>query len=276
MQLSYKFKPVLVEEVDYIVHKGKKRDFPRSLHTHAPGYHEMLYADYGEMIVTVDATDIPVRPGECIFICGGTRHTSAGEAGAPFDYLNIGFYGKPPLSLFGKSIPVNRRCLELLEILKQESTQEMPYCREAIASYLTELIVNFLRQIEVSVPDKLPESANLRRYQSKVVNRAMKVIADEYAKPLTLRHLSRAAGIGESRLRALIKIETGETFSTILHKQRITAAKHLLSEETFSLEEIANAVGYQYPAFFFTVFKRVTGMTPMAYSRSLGEPTEKA
>lgn len=37
-----------------------------------------------------------------------------------------------------------------------------------------------------------------------------------------------------------------------------------------------NAAGYKYPAFFFKIFKLLTGMTPNAYSKSLGEPTEKA
>ena len=275
MNVSYKIKPVLVQEIEYVTHKGKKRDYPGQLHFHGPRYHEMIYADYGKINVILDGTEIPIHPGECIFIRGGSTHSFTGEAGAPFDYLNITFFGKPPLSLFGKSIPVNRRCLEFLERLKQESIQQMPYCREIIGASITELIAYLLRQIEVSVPNKLPESANLRRYQSEVVNRAMKVIAEEYSKPLTLRHLSQAAGIGASRLRILIKIQTGENFSTILHKQRITAAKHLISEGTFSLQEISNAVGYSYTAFFFKIFKRLTGMTPKAYSQSLGEPTEK-
>jgi AraC-like DNA-binding protein len=276
MQLNYIIEPVFVEEVCYVVHKGKKRDFSGTMHAHGPKYHEIIYLDYGKINVALDGSDIHVHPGECILIHGGSKHSFTGESGAPFDYLNITFRGTPPLSLFSRSIPVNRRCLEILERLKQESLLEMPYCREVIASSLTELVAHLLRQVEVSIPDKLPESANLRRYQSEVVNRAMKVIADRYSKPLNLRHLSQAAGIGESRLRKLLKIETGETFSTILHKQRITAAKHLLSEGAFSLEEISNAVGYQYPAFFFKIFKRLTGMTPKAYSQSLGDPTENA
>jgi two-component system response regulator YesN len=103
----------------------------------------------------------------------------------------------------------------------------------------------------------------------------MKVIANEYSKPLTLKHLSQSVGIGESRLRSLIKIETGENFSTILHKQRITVAKHFLSEGIFSVEDISNAVGYEYTAFFFKIFKRITGMTPKNYASSLGDPTER-
>lgn len=275
MDISYKVKPVLVKEIYYVTHKGKKKGFQPSLHTHGVTYHEIIYADYGNMNVILDGANITVKPGECLFIRGGSEHSLASESGATFDYLNVTFGGKVPKSIFGKSIPVNRRCLELLESLKQESIQEMPYYREIIASCLTELLVYLLRQIEVSVPNKLPGSASLSRYQSEVVNRAMKVIANEYSKPLTLKHLSQSVGIGESRLRSLIKIETGENFSTILHKQRITVAKHFLSEGIFSVEDISNAVGYEYTAFFFKIFKRITGMTPKNYASSLGDPTER-
>jgi hypothetical protein len=41
------------------------------------------------------------------------------------------FKGKIPEPLLLRNLPVNRRCLELMEYLKQESIQGMPYYREA-------------------------------------------------------------------------------------------------------------------------------------------------
>jgi AraC-like DNA-binding protein len=276
MDLDYIVKQTLVKKIFLVTHKGKKRGFFHALHTHGPTYHEIIYVDYGKLNLLMDDRKIILNPGECILIRGGTKHSFAGESGAPFDYLNIEFAGNVPQSLFGKSMPVNRKCLELLEKLKQESVNEMPYCREAIACHLTDLIINLFRQINVSIPSKLPETANRHRYQLEYVNRVLAIIANEYSKPLNLGQLSRAAGIGKSRLCKLLKIETGENFSTVLHKQRVAAAKHLLSEGSFSIEHIANSVGYSNSSFFFRIFKRITGMTPKEYSQSLGEPVEKA
>lgn len=275
MKLSYEFKPCFVKNIWYVTHKGKRRNYSIRADAHLPNAHEMIYVDYGKIILVLNGVEIHVSPGECIFIPGGATHYFHGEQGSPFDYLNIMFVGDLPETFFGKKLIVNRKCLELMEKLKQESLRETPYCREIIASVLTELTARFLRQVEFSVPEKLPESANRHRYRSDIVNRALKIISDEYSKPLNRKQLSRAAGIGESRLAKLLKMETGENFSSILHRQRITAAKHLISEGTFSFEEISSAVGYQYTSFFFKIFKRITGMTPKAYSRSLGEPTEK-
>lgn len=270
---NYTISQNLVEEVQLVSHKGKRRGFRLQVHVHLPRVHEIIYVDYGKVAVTMDGSEIHVAPGECIFIPGGVWHSFVGEDDAPFDYLNIMFTGAPPPALFEKSLPVSRPCVELMEKLKQESLLEMPYRGEVVVCVLTELIARLLRQVEFAVPEKLPEAVNRHRYQSAIVNRALNVIADEYSSPLNLKELSRAAGIGESRLAKLFKIETGENFSTILHKQRITVAKHLISEDTFSLKEIANAAGYQSTSFFFKIFKRLTGMTPMAYSKSLGDPT---
>lgn len=275
MRLDYEIKPILVKKILYVTHKGKKRDFRNLPHLHPQKNHEMIFVDYGKIILTADRIKLNINPGECIFIPGGSKHSFKGEAGAPFDFLNIMFTGNVPKSLFGKSLSVNRKCLDLIGKLRQESINEQTYCREIMGCCLTELIFHLLRQTEFSVPNKLPESANIQRYQSEIINRAMSVIADEYSTPLNLKQLSRAAGIGESRLRQLLRIETGENFTKILHRQRITAAKHLLSEGTFSLENIANAVGYQSSSFFFKIFKRETGMTPKSYLMSLGEPAER-
>lgn len=275
MLLKYKFKPVLVTSVYGMSHFGMKRGKVIKAHEHLPKAIEMIFVDYGKISLKLGSKSFVVKPGECIMFSSGVKHSFAGVEGAPFDYLNIMFRGTIPSSIFNNIFPVNRKCFELMGQLKQESTQKQLHGREIIASFLTIFLGFLIRQIEGAVPENMPESVNYKRYQSEIVNRALKIIADEYSKPLNIKMLCKSVGIGESRLRQLIKRETGENFSTLLHKQRVTVAKHLLNDGTYSLAEIANAVGYNYPAFFFTIFKRITGLTPGAYAISLGEPTEK-
>ena len=275
MRIDYIVEPAWIYKVIDVTHKGKRCNFTGSPHTHRPDVYEIIYIDYGALNLTFQGAELVAKPGECIFIPPELEHSLCGRDGASFDYLNIMFKGKVPESLLLRNLPVNRRCLELMEYLKQESLQAMPYYGETVFGILTELIARFLRQVEYSVPSQLPESSTRHRYQSEIVNRAMAYIAERYSKELNLKDLSKALSVSESHLRAIIKKETGENFSTLLHKQRISAAKHLLSEGTFSVENISNAVGYAYTSFFFKIFKRLTGMTPKGYSQSLGDPAEK-
>lgn len=272
MLLQYDFKPIFVKRIYSIFHKGKKRGFRFAAQAHEKDFHEMMFVDYGRMELSLEKRKLIVNPGECIFIAGGTMHSFKGVEGAPFDFLNVMFSGKLPDYFVGKCIPVNRRCFELLSKLKQESDQEQIFAGEMIAACMTELIVTLARQTRLSVPGKMPEAANFKKYQSEYVNRALKVIADEYSRPLSMKMLCKSVGIGEGRLRQLFKVEVGKSFKMILHMQRIAAAKHLIAEGKYSIEDVAAAVGYGYPYFFFRVFKRLTGMTPGAYAISLGEP----
>jgi len=254
---------------------GKGKDVSIRPHVHNGRTNELIYVDYGRINLRIKRENIVVSPGECIFLDGKTEHSFHGLDESPFDFLNIMFEGKLPESIFGKVIPVNRKCFELAAKMKEESMEGMPYGPEVIASFLTAFIAYLIRQVNVSIPSTLKENANYKKYRSEFVNRALKAIVDEYQKPLNMETLSKAVGIGESRLRQLIRQETGENFTTHLHRQRVNVAKHLLGEANHSLQEIANTVGYRYPSFFFRIFKRITGMTPVAYSISLGEPSEK-
>lgn len=274
MQLNFDFRKSLVKRISDIGHKGKRRDSKISLHRHASYGHELIYVDYGKIHMRLDNRNIFMKSGECVFIPGGSLHSFAGEAGTHFDYLNIMFQGNLPDAIFGKSLPVNSNCHGLMERLKQESIQNIPYCKEIIACYLTELIINLLRQLTVALPDKPLDLIYSQRYRSEIVNKALSVIANSYSSPLGLKQLSKAVGVSESHLHFLLKKETGKNFSLILQEHRVAAAKHLLLDSAFPIQGIANAVGYSTQSFFFKIFKRATGMTPKSYSGSLGDPIE--
>jgi AraC-like DNA-binding protein/mannose-6-phosphate isomerase-like protein (cupin superfamily) len=274
MWINYKFKPSFVKRIIHVAHKGKKRNFNQPVHKHGPKAHEIIYVDYGELILDINDATMILNPGEAIIIPGDSPHSFSGKEGAPFDFMNIMFAGKIKESIFCQKIRVTRNCVNLLEQMKQESIQKMPDGYEIIACHLTELLIQFSRQLSSSVPGKPDEPAYSRRYRSGIVNRAMSVMASSYSKQLDLKRLSRSVGISIPHLRTVLKKETGENFTTILHKHRISAAKHLLREETSSIQDIAGAVGYSSSSFFFKVFRRQTGMTPKEYFLSLGDPSE--
>ncbi len=272
MFLRYDVKPVLVTRITYIAHMGKKENFYQREHRHDPIGHEIIFLDYGEIFLQLDGQIIVLAPGECIFIPGGAKHSFRGKEGIPFNFLNIMYRGELPPSITRKKINVSGNDRGLLDKLKHESVQGMPYSNELMTCCLTELIINIIRRTELSLPKGKPDGSFFRPYQSEIVNRALSVIANEYSTPLDIKKLSKAIGIGESSLRGILKKETGQSFISLLHERRIDAAKHFLAESTFTLGEIASATGYRSQSFFFKIFKRQTGMTPKEYALSLGDP----
>lgn len=274
MKFNYDFHPVFVNRICYITHKMKKQNFHGSPHKHDSNFYEIIFLDYGKATLILENKLITMSPGECVFVPGKIRHSFWGKAGIPFSFMNIMFHGKIPSSLLKCNMTVYKDGYDLMKRLKEESVQKNLHSNELMACYLTEFIIKMVRQKNLKIPNNLPETAIHHFYQSEIVNRAISVISNEYSKKIDLKKLSLALGVSKSHLRTLLKKETGETFGSILRKQRIATAKHLLSESTLSLEEIAGALGYSSLSFFFKVFKRSTGMTPKTYAASLGETEE--
>jgi AraC-like DNA-binding protein len=84
------------------------------------------------------------------------------------------------------------------------------------------------------------------------------------------RDIARAVGVSESTLRHAFKQTTGTTVADRLAEIRITRAKDLLRESDLSITGISDRVGYPSIHSFSRAFKRLVGMTPCEYSRSIG------
>lgn len=63
----------------------------------------------------------------------------------------------------------------------------------------------------------------------------------------------------------LIKKETGTSAQEYILAKTMEVAKELLTNSNTSINEVAYSLGYQYPQYFSTAFKRVTGYSPNQY-----------
>lgn len=69
-------------------------------------------------------------------------------------------------------------------------------------------------------------------------------------------------GFSESYFSIIFKEIMGEPYSAYLEKLRLSRAETLLRSTPRSVEEIAQAVGYNNSTTFRRAFKRVTGISP--------------
>jgi transcriptional regulator GlxA family with amidase domain len=76
-----------------------------------------------------------------------------------------------------------------------------------------------------------------------------------------------AAGIPERSIKRRFKAATGSSLMGYVQNLRIEEAKRLLESTSEPADAIADAVGYENPAFFRRLFKRCTGLTPGEYRR---------
>lgn len=65
------------------------------------------------------------------------------------------------------------------------------------------------------------------------------------------------------------KRQTGKTVITYLSDMRLTAAKTMLQQSTLPISYIAKEVGYESENYFYYIFKKSEGITPLQYRRQL-------
>jgi AraC-like DNA-binding protein len=106
--------------------------------------------------------------------------------------------------------------------------------------------------------------------------RARDLIDARYAEPLDVAAIARAAHASPAHFSRSFKAAFGETPHQYLLTRRIERAKHLLSFSSLSVTEVSLEVGCRSLGSFSAAFKRIVGMTPRDYRRSMppmGIPT---
>lgn len=94
-----------------------------------------------------------------------------------------------------------------------------------------------------------------------------KIAVHENISAITPEDLARITCMSYSKFRKIFKEYTGFAPSQYIQEVRITMAKELLTNTSKSIKEIAIELGYENKDYFFTVFKKVTGNTPITYRR---------
>ncbi len=97
------------------------------------------------------------------------------------------------------------------------------------------------------------------------VAKIKKYILHNFSQDLSLEEICNFAEISTSHANKLFRKHEGISIKTYLNQYRIKIAKEKINEGRFLIEEIANYVGFSNSTYFYKVFKKSTGMTPMQY-----------
>lgn len=101
-----------------------------------------------------------------------------------------------------------------------------------------------------------------------VIWKAKKYVDKHYDEDMSIKELAYRVGINSNYLSTLFKKETGKTFTKYLTDLRIDNAKRLLADTSANVAQISRSVGYQDPGYFYRVFKKETGQTPLNYRKN--------
>lgn len=102
-------------------------------------------------------------------------------------------------------------------------------------------------------------------YQSQAVDRAIAYIRANYNRDINLTLISEHVNMNPAYFSVMFKKKTGLGVVEYITDIRMEVAKKLLLETEMKTYQIAEATGYNDPAYFSNTFKRHNGATPQEY-----------
>lgn len=159
-----------------------------------------------------------------------------------------------------------------------ESTHVHPF-------YIDRMSSDFSVKIEKAVNESQLEALALqmlRKYCTMVKNYSTKNLSAlvekcvhqihfHYTEPLSLEILAQANSVSTSYLSALFHKETGSTITAFINETRINRSILLLNTTNLSINEIASQCGFSDANYYTRTFKKIKGITPMMYRKTVSK-----
>ena len=93
-------------------------------------------------------------------------------------------------------------------------------------------------------------------------------IEAHYHESISLIDVATEVGYSSAYLTDLVKRHTGTSINRWIIKRRLAAAEALLKESDYSIERIAEEIGYLNPGHFFRQFRKYVGTTPKVWRKA--------
>lgn len=100
---------------------------------------------------------------------------------------------------------------------------------------------------------------------NRIINQLLNYIQNHYQEDISLDDISHAVNLHPNYVSSLFKKQTGQSYLSCLHRERIRAAKKLLKNSSCTIEEIAKQVGYNSSSQFARIFRKYENISPSDY-----------
>ena len=141
------------------------------------------------------------------------------------------------------------------------------FAEEQIRAYLTLTFIQIFNGLNNGI-DKNKTELELQEYGNRIY-----IIDDyfneHYMEKISLKELSEILYLGERQTNRIIKSTFGTGFNERLTVIRIKSAIELLENTDFTIETIAEKVGYDSYNGFYSAFKKKTGISPSIYRQNV-------
>ena len=156
-----------------------------------------------------------------------------------------------------------------------------PMYIDAISGQFTVEIENAetVEQVEALVPKMIRHYClavhrhSLERY-SATVRDCLNYVDFHYMEALSLESLATRIAVNKNYLSNRFHKEVGRTLTEYINQTRVQRAIRLLERTPLPMQEIAEQCGFTDANYFTRTFKKINGLSPNEYRKSLGRPVQ--
>jgi len=229
------------------------------------GYPEYTFLHFSTPIrIRLNGEIIDARPGACIFYSAGTPQYCWSEADVIHNWMHATEELKPLLEQY--DIPEN--CIlypdqgdfisKIFRRIETEYFLKNPHREELIGSYLTSFLIQFSRAIHGS-----HHYERISRNDTEKLRALRQEFLSKPEEHWSVSKMAKKVSLSTSRFHTVYKIVFGTSPINDVIEARISYARSLLmSDETLTLPQVAERLGYNDQYHFIRQFKAFTGQTP--------------
>lgn len=255
------------------------------VHVLAPTLEEPLLLEAGDVALMARGCDhavslLPTVAGQRLLPVAGRFAADAGPAPSPppqaaAQVVSAAYqFWHPPLHPFLREMPpwvvlragTLRHLAPLplaVGLLDAELRRGELGAATAVHGLVDALFTYALRE---TIERHAPERAGwCQAVRDPAIRRVLACLHERLEHPWTLQSLARQGGLSRTALAERFRGAMGDTPLNHLRTLRMQKARKLLADTPLTLEQVAQAVGYQDAFGFSKVFKRTTGLAPRAF-----------
>ncbi|WP_028023977.1 helix-turn-helix domain-containing protein [Enterovibrio calviensis] len=183
----------------------------------------------------------------------------------------------PELVQFGPLLEQAKMGIEFLNVPFDTAVEHFMKVKESQG--VTRLIhflsfINYLSQSNTRLLSNMPASEvkDAGTLQSRI-NEVVNYVMQNYQQPLRLKTLADKLGMSESYFSRFFHQSSGHRFTDFVNRVRIQRACVLLSDTSDTIADISQTVGFHNLANFSRQFRRINGLSPLAYRKKHASQT---
>ena len=207
---------------------------------------------------------VPITAGTMFMLFPGEWHTYRPDSAIGWKEYWIGFEGPLAQEIAGKGFFAPEKA-----VFRPGLHDEIVNLYEEAVQVASGQASGFQQRLMGIVVHLMGMAVFFNRQQvfsqvSDLINRA-KILISRECQTLRPEDIARKLNMGYSNFRKIFKEYTGFSPARYIQDVRFARIKESLTNSTLPVKQIAYENGFENYDYFFTAFRRITGMTPVAY-----------